>query len=89
MTADRRLLYADLSRVGDSRLLTDVLDAVGCTPDQVLTMTRDEWRYTAEAAGRRGRPVPMPDDATKSLVWARLTERRRLDSTSPLQDLPR
>lgn len=78
-----------MNRLECARQLADILDEAGCEAADVPVLDTKAWRLAALAAGsRRGKAMSEPSEATKTLVFARLTERERLATTYPLEGLP-
>lgn len=77
-------MAVDMSRVDDARALADFLDEQGFKAADVLRMDAYDWACVTAAVELED----DPDDATKSLVWHRLTLRAELEGTDPLIGLP-
>lgn len=77
-------------QVDKARDFADVLTAVGCDAEGVFELGDVGWALATQiVSAQRGKPVDLPSDATKTLVWHRLQERERLADADPLEGLPR
>lgn len=63
----------EINRVRKADDLADILQAAGCAAGDVHDLPESSWNLATQVlAARRGKPVDLPSDATKSLVWHRL-----------------
>jgi hypothetical protein len=81
--------HANLNRVRKADDLADILQAAGCTAADVVDLPESSWNLATQVlAAKRGKPVDLPSDATKSLVWHRLHLREN-PPANLLEGLPR
>lgn len=78
-----------LARVRKAALLADVLDAAGCVADDVMALDEQGWAdAVAVVVAQTGKPMGVPSDATKTLVWHRLAERQATDDPFAVFEKP-